>query len=1044
MMRFRILGPLEVNTGENWTSIGAAKWRAVLACLLLRPGQVVSTDTLTDELWGNNPPARASNLISIYVLRLRRLIGDSDGRVLRTRSPGYQLLLGPDDLDTQHFGILMSQGREALTAGDPEQAARLLADSLALWRGRALADVPPSAFVDAEAERLDELHLAALELRIEADIGCDRGSLAIPDLRRLLTDQPLKEKLWLLLIRALDGAGRRAEALGAYEQARTAIADQLGVDPGPEMQQAFQRLLSGAAAPPPPAEKEQLRPAPGRRTAPAKRDKRKSAGSGAPAEAQVISLEAARPPPAGASPGGTVPVAAAASVTGAGAAAWGEAATDPPGAAEAAVDAGTPGVIALGAIRTGASAAGAAPVSPSADPGPMQLPSDIRDFTGRDLHVEQLCELLSPDENQGAVPVALVAGAGGLGKTTLAIHAAHRMRSEYPDGQLYVDLLGASSRPLSPAEVLARFLRDLGVQGAQIPVGEEERAALYRTRLNGRRMLVVLDNARDAAQVRPLLPGSGTSAVIVTSRSRLPDLVGGGLVHLDVLDDNEALTLFSRIVGPARTAAEPDATAELLLACAGLPLAIRISAARLAARSTWTIRWLADQIGDEHRRLDELKVGDLAVRVSFEVSFSSLPDAVMPGDVAPAHAFRMLGLWHGPSIGLGAAAALISQPESKVADALEMLFDAHLLESPSPHRYQFHDLLRVYAAERANAEELEQERTAAVRRLLSWYVHTSDAAAQIVSPYRYKTELDDLEPGCQPRTFATADQALAWYDGERASLVAATRQAADLKFDNAAWQLATSLFSVFYRRGDWADCIATHRIALTSARRTGNRRGEAWVLNNFGEALGHRDMQEAVGYLEDALAIRREIGDRPGEAQAANNLANVHLELGRPQEALDPLQRSLLIQQEGGRRYGEGIALHNLGEAYLDLGRFDEAIESLQKARAIFTEINVLPGEGWVLHSLGRAHLGLGRTGDALGCLQQALAIRQSTGDRRNQAVTLRLIGQVNESVGDTGAARGYWKQALAVFRELGDEAQSAELTQLLDAGPKQRRRASQ
>src|SRR5271166_5723647 len=225
IMRFRILGPLEVRTADDWTFIGAAKWRAILACLLLHPGQVVSTDTLIDELWGNDPPARASNLISIYVLRLRRLIGDGEGRLLKTRSPGYQLLIGPDDLDTQHFGILMSQGQDALTAGDPERAARLLADSLALWRGKALADVPPSAFVEAEAERLDELRLAALELRIEADIACDRGSLAIPDLRRLLCDQPLKEKLWLLLMRALDGSGRHAEALGAYEQARTAIAD---------------------------------------------------------------------------------------------------------------------------------------------------------------------------------------------------------------------------------------------------------------------------------------------------------------------------------------------------------------------------------------------------------------------------------------------------------------------------------------------------------------------------------------------------------------------------------------------------------------------------------------------------------------------------------------------------------------------------------------------------------------------------------------------------------------------------------------------------
>ena len=302
--------------------------------------------------------------------------------------------------------------------------------------------------------------------------------------------------------------------------------------------------------------------------------------------------------------------------------------------------------------------------------------------------------------------------AGGLGKTTLAIHAAHRIRAQYPDGVLYVDLLGANPQSLAPADVLARFLRDLGVRETQIPVREEERGALYRTRLNGRRTMIVLDNARDAAQVRPLLPGSASCAVIVTSRSRLPDLVGGGLVHLDVLDDSEALALFSRVVGASRIEAEPDATAELLVACAGLPLAIRICAARLAARISWTIRSLADRIGDEHRRLDELKVGDLAVRASFEVSFAGLPSAA-PGGVTPAHTFRMLGLWQGPSIGLSAAAALIGQPEDKVAGALEDLVDAHLLESPGFDRYQFHDLLRVYAAERANADEPAEGRRGA-------------------------------------------------------------------------------------------------------------------------------------------------------------------------------------------------------------------------------------------------------------------------------------------------------------------------------------------
>jgi DNA-binding SARP family transcriptional activator len=1003
-MRFRILGPLEVQTGQDWTAIGASKWRAVLACLLLNAGQIVSTDTLIDELWGNDPPAKAANLISIYVLRLRRLIGDTEGQVLVTRAPGYQLRLDGGDLDAEQFGTLMSQGRQALAAGDPERAAMLLTDSLSLWRGRALADIPLSAFVAAEAGRLEELRLAATELRIEADLACGRHRLVIPELRRLLADQQLKEELWLLLMRALEGAGRRAEALSAYEQARNVIADQLGVDPGREMQQLFQQLLSADVGPAQPAEKKRT-PATGESGSHVPSTERDDADPLLPSGSGTAGEEEHGPGPV--------------------------AESGKPGFS------GPPGSISLGAVDT-SRIADPSPPSPaprSAEPGPMQLPADITDFTGRDYHVKQLCDLLSADrsdDNPGAVPVALVAGAGGLGKTALAVHAAHRMRSAYPDGQLYVDLLGSSLQPLASADVLARFLRDLGVKGAQIPVSQEERGALYRTRLNGRRMLIVLDNARDAAQVRPLLPGSAACAVIVTSRSRLPDLVGGRLVHLDVLNDSEALTLFSRIVGAERAAAEADATAELLLACAGLPLAIRICAARLAARSGWTIRSLADRIGDEHRRLDELKVGDLAVRASFEVSFASLPAEVVPGGIAPAHVFRMLGLWQGPSIGLSAAAALLGEPEERVVDALEFLVDAHLLESPAPDRYAFHDLLRVYAADRAAAEEPEHDRTDALRRLLSWYVHTADAAAQIVSPYRYRGELDEPKPGCRPLHFVTIDQALSWYDAERASLVAATGQAAELRFDDVAWQLPVSLFSMFNRVGNWADCVVTHRIAMVSSRRTGNRCGESWVLNNLGAALGPRHMNEAVGYLEEALAIRREIGDRQGEAQTANNLADVYLQLGRPREALGPLQRSLLIQRERGHRRGEGIALHNLGEAYLELDRFDEAIESLKKAHAIFAEMGVLHGEGWVLHSLGRAYLGLDRTDDALRCLREALAIRQSAGDRRNQAFTLRLLGQVSQALGDVDSAHDCWNQALAIFSELGDDVESAEITEVL------------
>jgi DNA-binding SARP family transcriptional activator/Flp pilus assembly protein TadD len=1026
MMRFRILGSLEVNTGEDWTSIGAAKWRAVLACLLLHPGQVVSTDTLSDELWADDPPARASNLISIYVLRLRRLIGDSEGRVLRTRSPGYQLLLGPDDLDTQRFATLMSQGREALAAGDPARAAQLLADSLALWRGKALADVPPSAFVDAEAERLDELRLAALELRIEADIGCDRASLAIPDLRRLLTDQPLKEKLWLLLIRALDGAGRHAEALGAYEQARTVIADQLGVDPGPEMQQAFQRLLVGEVAQPPAGTEEKPRPAPSRRTIPARRDKRTPVPSGDPADAQVINLELARPP-AGESPAGTSPPRLASSATGAGVAAGGEAAPAVSGAVEAPVDTEVPGVIALGAIKTSAASADPAPVSPAAGPRPMQLPSDIRDFTGRELHVEQLCDLLVPGESPGAVPVALVAGAGGLGKTTLAIHAAHQMQAEYPDGQLYVDLLGSSSRPLSPAEVLARLLRDLGVPGAQIPVDEDERAAMYRTRLNGRRMLVLLDNARDASQVRPLLPGSGTSAVIVTSRSRLPDLVGGGLVHLDVLDDHEALTLFSRIVGAVRTAAEPDATAELLVACAGLPLAIRISAARLAARSTWTIRSLADRLCDEHRRLDELKVGDLAVRASFEVSFASLPAALTPGGVAPARAFRMLGLWQGPSIGLSAAAALLGEDRDKVADTLEFLVDAHLLESPAPDCYSFHDLLRVYAAERAFAEEPPDARHDALYRIVVWYLYTASAANAVVAPQRDTVPLGPLPPGCTSLAFSDISGALDWCKQERANIVVAARQAAGEGLHDIAWKLPVAALGCFNTLSYRVEWLASHQVALVSARRTGDRHGEAWVLNNLGMVCIQQGMDDTIDYFDQALALYRDIGDRRGEAQAANNLADAYIRLGRPEDALEPLKRTLTLQIEVGHRYGQGVTLNNLGEAYLDLGRPEDAIDSIKQARSIFVEIKTLRGEGYAAHNLGRACLDLGRPDEAVRDFRSALDIRQAAGERNGQAMTLLFLGRAYRRTGRIDDARQSLGHAQAIFEDLADDARVAE-----------------
>jgi DNA-binding SARP family transcriptional activator len=943
-VRFRILGPVEVWTGQAWAGIGAPKWRSLLAALLINPGQVVPTDRLIMELWGDAPPAGATNLVSVYALRLRRLIGDDSGEVLRTRAPGYQLSLGPEDLDAARFDLLAGAGRQALTRQEPQRAADLLARALDLWRGDALVDVPPSELVTAEAERLGQARLDARELRIEADIGCGRHAQVIAELSRLIAAHPLREGLWALLMRALDGAGRHAEALAAYARAKDVIAEELGVDPGEPLQRLYQQILT-----------EDVHRQRGRAADPAGREARS-----ADPEPQV------RPAPP--------------------------------------------------------------------EPLPlMQLPGDITDFTGRDLDVKLLCELQpgeADDDRAGTVMVGLVTGAGGLGKTTLAVHAAHRLRPRFPDGQLYVDLLGASPQPLPPADVLARFLRDLGVDGTRIPPDEAGRAALLRTRLTGRRMLILLDNARDTAQVRPLLPGSSGCAVLVTARSRVPDLAVARLVDLDVLGEQEARSLFASIVGAERVTAEAEATGEVLTACAGLPLAIRIAGARLAARPGWTVRTLASRLRSEQGRLDELRAGDLAVRASFAVSYASLPGPASPAGIEPARAFRLLGLWSGPTISLPAAAALFGRPEAGAAGALELLVDVNLLESPAPDVYRLHDLLRVYATERCQAEESAQARRDALRRILTWYLRSAEAAATIISPHHTRVPVGEADSAVGPLSFASPEAALDWCEAERANLLAATRQAAAEGQHDIAWRLPAAAMSYYYRRSQWADWIAAHEIGLSSAKRLGDRLAEAWMLHNLGMAYGSQGMADSVVCFEQALTIYREIGDVRGQTRAVNNLAHAYLQSGRQSgrfdQALVAGQESLAIERRVGNRYSEGITQAILGGAVRGLGRPADSIARFEQALLIFRELEDQDAEADALSDLGEVYLELQRVDDAVDCLTESLATRHDTGDRHGQARTHGFLGLAWRSAGRPDEAHRHLAEAQRIFDELGDHAQAA------------------
>ena len=684
------------------------------------------------------------------------------------------------------------------------------------------------------------------------------------------------------------------------------------------------------------------------------------------------------------------------------------------------------------AIEAAAEAAG----SSTGMPRPAQLPADIGDFTGRAVQVDYLCGLLLEGHataSPGAVRIAVVNGAGGLGKTTLAVHAAHKVSAQFPDGQLYVDLLGASAQSASPGEVLARFLRDLGIKGEQIPARDDERAALYRTALTGRRVLVLLDNARDAAQVRPLLPGSSSCAVLVTTRNRTSDLASIQFVDLNVLEDTEALALFSKIVGEERAAAEPDATAEVLVACAGLPLAIRICAARLAARRQWKIATLAGRLRNQHKRLDELKTGDLAVRASFQVSYDSLRAS---HGADPARVFRLLGLWRGDSISLPAAAALLGVPEDDAADALETLVDVNLLESPAPDRYRFHDLLGVYATERAAAEEPQAVRDETVSRLLWWYLDTAEAAANAVSPRRYRVAREPAGPGYPPLAFSGPEDALAWYNDERANVVSVTRRAAEVGLHAVAWRLPPTLAPVFGRWSNWADCVTAHRVGLDSARLAGNRAGEAWVLNSLGFALARLRDKEALERLEEALEIRRELGDTRGQAQTAIGLAEGYLNLQGPgEDALRCMRLAVDLLRPTGDKTMLAVALNNLGEVYFRLGEIGAAEQCYIEACDICRDIGG-NAEGHALHNLGQVYQVLHRPDDAVASFEAALRKHRAAGELYGEAMTLKHLGEVHAATGHPDRARASLSRALRIFEQIGDQTEAAETAALLAALP--------
>ncbi|KDN22363.1 SARP family transcriptional regulator [Amycolatopsis rifamycinica] len=656
-----------------------------------------------------------------------------------------------------------------------------------------------------------------------------------------------------------------------------------------------------------------------------------------------------------------------------------------------------------------------------------QLPADLPDFTGREEYVRELSAALGA----GPAPVVLT-GAPGTGKTALAMHVAHGLTDRFPDGQLYVDLAGTGA-PRDPAEVLADFLHALGVTGNTVPAGLGQRAALFRSRLAGRRMLLVLDDAATAAQVRPLLPADAGCAVLVTTRGRLPELAGAKHVELPVFGEQEAARLLAELAGPDRVVGEPAEAAAIVRCCGYLPLAIRIAGARLAGRQAWSLRTLHDRLADESSRLSELRVGDLGVRPSFELSLRQLPPAARTAFGRSA----VLGAQDFPSWVID---ALLDRAGTH--DVLDVLVDANLVslagrDSGGHPRYRLHDLLRCYASELL-AEEPPSAQHETLARVLSVLLALAKTAAAALPPAFGAMTGPTLAAGSVPAGLVT--DPLGWFTAERKLLAAAVQLAADAGLAELAWQLTAAAVPFYDLRGAYDDWRRSHLTALAAVEAAGDRRGAAVLTRGLGQVrLYHDEYAAAEQDMQRSAKLFAELGDVRGEALAVAGSGTVARVRDRPAEALGFYRRALAGLEQAGDLSGVAQMRNSIGSTYALLGSFAEAETWLRRARELAREIEDPHREAKVLTELGTLHRDSGRLPESLTCLRLALSILEELDDERCSAYALLGIGQTLLAAGEPVQARGVCDRALRVFRETGNH--QGETTGLALLEQAQRRR---
>ncbi|MFI6599163.1 BTAD domain-containing putative transcriptional regulator [Nonomuraea sp. NPDC050536] len=943
-LTFRLLGPVGVWRDERLLGPATAQQRSVLAALLLDIGKVVSVEQLIQVIWGENPPGSARNAVQGYLSKLRRMLTALPQVTLITSAGGYRLVAAAESVDLYHFRDLVERARHS----EPAAAGPLLAEASLLWRGPALADVSDSLLLRTAGAALEEERIAAVERSAEIALDSGRPEELLTDLSALVAVHPLREKLVRLLMSLLERSGRRADALTLFRDTRRRLIDELGIEPGSELQETHRRILKGERTP--------LSPAAG------------------------------------------------------------------------------------GAML------------------PRQLPADVAHFTGREQAMSALEALVCQmgEDSPNTVVLALVEGIAGVGKTALALRFAHRYAAHFSDGQLYVDLHGFDPvrAPLTPREALGRLVRTMGVEPRRIPAELDELAGLYRSLMAGKRMLVLLDNAATAEQVRPLIPGAPTCLVLVTGRTRLRGLVahdGARPLSLDPLPLDEALELTRRIIGGERVEGEPEAAAELARLCGGLPLALRIAAANVHAHPG---RSIADQAARMAvgRRLDALVIeGDeqRTVRTAFDLSYSALRPEV-------AHAFRHLALLPGAGFTAEATAALMGLPVGESERSLRRLAAAGLVEEYVSGRYRMHDLVAVYCAERARSDQAGHGEARA--RLFAWYLRTAHAADKPLKLPFLQLPYEQAEPSPDDLRFEDAADALAWLEAERHNLVAAVEHAASHGHRRAAWHLADVLRGFFWLRkyhADWmtvgesglraaeaegdhlarsamaeslahlhADlgrhqsAIGFHTMALEINRGNGWRLREANTLCNLGNrhALSG-DLGQAITYFTEALTLARVIDWREGEARILGNLGGLCWDCGMLHDALKYCAQSLAALQEFGSQYAHVVPLLNMGCVQLELGDLGGSADAFTRARALCGSAGVHDGEAKCLVNLARVHHRAGHCDQAAETAERALSAIQDVEAGQARVDVLNTLGSVRLELGAADTAVDHHQRALAISR---------------------------